>query len=755
MGLPRSEVVLLGVGHTNAHVLRMGQMHPLPQTRMTCVSNFPIVTYSGMLPGVLAGQYPQERMEIDLVRRCAAAGARLIVGQVTGLDLPGQRLLFADRPSLPFDVLSIGIGSNPTQEGVCIEGDLVLPIKPMQTFLARLEQRLAERKTKGGTQPLRVIIVGGGAGGVEIAFCLPARLKTALGDAPWELTLVNAHTQVAGGMAPKTIARIQQKLEDRGVRLVLGRRVVRIAGNEITLDDGQRLAADLVLWATSAVAPSLLGKLGLPTDNEGFLLTHDTLQSTSGAPIFAVGDSGSIQDQPLPKAGVYAVRQGPVLWENIQRMLQGRPLEPYRPQRGFMKLLNTGDGCSLGDWKGATFEGRWVWRLKDRIDGRFMDKHQDYRPMPQDAKAEKSNAPPVMRCAGCGGKVGGTVLARVLRRLDVPTSECVLLGLNTPDDAAVIQLPASRTMAATTDFFTAPLDDAYTAGRIAALHAASDVFAMGARPVAALAIATIPLGDTQRQEDLLYELLAGGVSELRSMGATLAGGHTIEGLQTVVGFTLLADPGESPPRTKGPLKVGDQLVLTKPLGTGVLLAAHQQAACRAEWMTELLHTMLESNQGPAALLPEFAIEAVTDITGFGLAGHLLEMLHATNGRPWGDSDSPATFASRDVLAVELELAAVPLLPGAAELLASGIESTLAPANRDAEAEIDAPPAMRRTPQYAALFDPQTSGGLLLAVPERHCTQVLKRLREQSNLPAAVVGRVVASHGDQPRVKVVG
>ncbi len=738
--LPRFEVVLLGVGHTNAHVLRQWRMAPLADARLTCVSNFPVVTYSGMLPGVLAGQYPPRRMEIDLVRLCAAAGARLIVGDVTGLDVEQRRLLFADRPPLAFDVLSIGIGSTPSRAKVTIEGDAVLPIKPMQTFLARLERRLCERHALRGPQPLRVAIVGGGAGGIEIAFCLPARIEKLLGERPWELTLVNAHRDVASGVAEKTERRIRHKLEQRGARLILGRRVTRVTDDGLTLDDGQQLPADLILWATTAAAPPLLGKLDLPTDDEGFLLTQATLQTVAGAPIFAVGDTGALQDHPLPKSGVYAVRQGPVLWENLQRLLAGRPLQPYKPQRGFMKLLNTGDGRALGDWKGRTFEGRWVWKLKDRIDGRFMDMYQDYRPMERREPPPKADAPLTMRCAGCGGKVGGQVLSRVLQQLEIPPSAHVLLGLEAPDDAALVQPPGGRPLAVTTDFFAAPLDDLYTTGRIAALNAASDAFVFGARPLAALALATLPPGPANRQEEALYELLAGGLDEFRRMNATLVGGHTIEGPEFTIGYTVLADAGASPRRGKGGLRAGDRLILTKPLGTGVLLAAHRQALCSAKWMQELLKSMLLSNADAASLLDEFDIAAVTDVTGFGLAGHLLEMLHA------GDRSQPEEqrvgVTSACGFVVELQLSAIPLLAGAAALLASGVESTLAPANRAAETEIDAPPRLYATPQYAALFDPQTSGGLLLAVAEQHAAAVLARLTEQSDVPAAIIGRVV-------------
>jgi len=204
--LPEHDVVLLGIGHTNAHVLRMWRMEPIHRARLTCVSNLPVATYSGMLPGVLAGQYEPDAMEIDLVRLCAAAGARLILGHIVGLNRDRRELLFDGQPPLPFDVLSIGIGSVPSRHGLEAADDTLLAIKPMQTFLPRLEERL---KSVAGFQPasraskkLSIVIVGGGVGGIEIAFCLPRRLEAVLGhdSVHWKITVVDAAPQLGTGL---------------------------------------------------------------------------------------------------------------------------------------------------------------------------------------------------------------------------------------------------------------------------------------------------------------------------------------------------------------------------------------------------------------------------------------------------------------------------------------------------------------------------------------------------------------------------
>ncbi len=732
--LAKHRIVLLGIGHTNAHVLKMWRMYPLPAAELVCVTNFPIATYSGMLPGVLSGQYDPSRMEIDLVRLCAANGARLIVDRVVGLDRERRELLFADRPPLPYDALSIGIGSVPLQVAGATASPWVLAIKPMQTFLARLQAALQSLADTIQDRPIRLAIVGGGAGGVEIACCLPGQLRSTLAGREVDMFLVHGGQRILDGMRPATVERVMNVFQRRGVRLELGQKVTRVDRHRLILEDETEREADLILWATTAVAPPLLGDLGLPVDERGFLLTRASLQSTADERIFAVGDSGTVRDQRRPKSGVFAVRQGPILWQNLAHLLANEPLIDFRPQREFLKLLNLGDGTAVGEWYGWAFQGRWVWRWKDRIDTNFMRMYQDYRPMSASAAA-KGEPPPEMRCLGCGGKVAAAVLANVLKDLEITDRHEVLQGLSEPDDAAVLDLGGVHPTVVTTDFFAAPLDDAYLSGRIAALNALSDAWAMGAKPIAALTMATIPTGSERRQQGLLRSLMAGASREFGPAETALVGGHTIEGPQTTIGFTIIARAPVRGTWEKSDLRADDRLLLTKPLGTGVLLAAHMQAQCRAAWYTELITSMLTSNQAAAEIAMRFELAAATDITGFGLAGHLLEMLIASGKQ------------------ADLRLDAIRFLAGAVELAATGVASTLAPANRQAWEQMQVAPRLSHDPRLELLFDPQTSGGLLLAVPANRW-QDLEQVLLEAGVPVAVIGHVRDEADDGVRLNVI-
>lgn len=755
--LPSRDLVLIGAGHTNLHIVRQWRMRPIADVRLTLISPFSRATYSGMLPGTLAGLYTPDDMEIDLYRFAESCGARLIVDEVIGFDPTIRRVLFADRPPLRYDVASIGIGSVPGQREIWERNPHVLSIKPMATFATRLAMAIDAKRQAVATQ-IEIVIVGGGAGGVEVAFGLDVWTRAKIIAA--RVSLVDANADILQGYSAGTVQRAQREFERRGIAVHLGKRIKNYANGQLTFEEGTTLPADIVIWATSAAPPPVLENVRLPKTDDGFLAVRSTLQTTADYPIFVVGDTASFVDKSVPKAGVYAVREGPILWDNINRLFAGRELIEYQPQRGFLSLLSLGDERALLEYRGFSAEGRWAWRLKDYIDRKFMRMYQDYQPnmtarsrpktrvagvaysQPQIQKASSPsfrgfedstpathadhNVAPKMRCGGCGGKVGARVLAAALERLPIPRDARTLRGLDHPDDAAVIDKNSAPVEILSVDFFEAFLDDPYLVGRIAAINALSDVWAMGAEPLGAMAMAGIPEGSESQQTELLYQLLAGGLRELTTSGATLWGGHTIELHGLTIGYSVAGKLDGREPFTKGNLRAGDRLILTKPLGTAMLLAAHRQCLCRARWMDALIKTMLCSNAAAAKIARDFDVGAVTDVTGFGLAGHLAEMLRASG------------------VSARLSLEKIPLLEGFAELNSTGVRSSLDTANRDAVPELRwASDQLATHPASDALFDPQTSGGLLIGIAADRAEALLAQLRK-SCPEAAIIGEVVAA-----------
>lgn len=366
-------IALLGVGHTNAYVVKRWARQPIPGCRLVCISKFPFATYSGMLPGTLAGQFSREEMQIDLRALAERANAELRLAEVTGLDPATKTLHFADSSSLQFDALSVGVGSMPAGYEQ-MQSPLVVPIKPMQSFLDRLDQRLSKAVVESD-RPV-IAVVGGGVAGIEIALCLRTRLDRMYPECEISIELLTAGETIGDGLRARSRKKLERLLRDRGVTVVRNYRVQKVTERTVLSSDQVSRPAQCVLWATQASAPPVLASLRLPTDARGFLAVDRHLQTTAGLPIFAVGDCGTMVESPSPKAGVYAVRQAPVLWENLQASLQGRPLRRFDPQDDFLKIVNTGDGKALLEYKGATFHAKWCMALKTHIDKRFITEYQ-------------------------------------------------------------------------------------------------------------------------------------------------------------------------------------------------------------------------------------------------------------------------------------------------------------------------------------------------------------------------------------------
>lgn len=372
------EIVLVGAGHTHLHIVREWGKQPIAGTRLTLVSEFAFAAYSGMLPGTLAELYAPDEMLIDLDDLCSQTKTRIIVDQAAALDSSNNTITLQSGKTVSFDIASIGIGSVPAGEKELEINPRVIPIKPMQTFLPRLEAAFASHldrrinrrspvETVAGT---RVAIVGGGAAGVEIAFCLNERLfKRGISA---EVVLYESGEQILPWYSKRTVAKIESQFLYRGIETALNHRVERIADDHIHFNNGSTATADIVIWITGAAPPSSLECFDLRKSDSGFLATENTLQTTSGKPVFAVGDTGSIIDEEVPKAGVYAVRQGPVLWNNLKRLLAGQTLERYRPQGQFLSLMATGDETAILEYRGWSFSGKWCWKLKDHIDRSFV-----------------------------------------------------------------------------------------------------------------------------------------------------------------------------------------------------------------------------------------------------------------------------------------------------------------------------------------------------------------------------------------------
>ncbi|EAQ70122.1 bifunctional selenide/ water dikinase / oxidoreductase fusion protein [Synechococcus sp. RS9909] len=686
-------LLLAGGGHSHALLLRRWAMQPQrrPPGLITLVSRSRTSLYSGMIPGLIAGDYQPGDVSLDLAALADRAGVAFVQAEITGIDPHSQQLRLQDRPALHYERLSCNLGCiTPALEGS-------QAIKPLEPALAWLDSQDAEDGAAGDreTPASPFTVVGSGLAALEVVLALRQR---------WP----QRRLQLQARNLDHLPASLRTALKNARIQLLAAEPAGR----------------GPVLNCSGSRAPAWLAASGLPCDGRGRLRTNTSLQVLGHPEILAAGDCAVIDAAPRPPSGVWAVRAARPLARSLESLAAGRTPPPWYPQRRALQLLgNRPQAWALWGplWFGPQ---RWLWRWKQRIDRRFMARLQPHSAMTGAAEGAEQAA---MLCRGCAAKLPAQPLQRALTNAGLDR-----LGRLPEDAQSLGHDDQGQLLLQSVDGFPALLSDPWRNGRLTALHACSDLWACGALPRSAQAVVTLPAVAEGLQQHLLGQSLAGIRDALSEQGAELIGGHTLEarnsgpeatpspislGLQISLSVQGAITPERFWP--KRGLQAGDQLWLSRPLGTGVLFAAAMAGVATAadleraqQQMNQSQHELVEALQGLQRHDPG-AIHAATDITGFGLLGHLLEMLPPDRSRR-----------------LQLHAETIPALPGALGLLTDGIASSLAPANRLAwralEPDGDQPAAV--TLQLGAmtagssahqallelLVDPQTCGPLLIA-----------------------------------------
>ncbi len=716
--LPYSkEVVLIGGGHSHALLLRAWGMRPVAGARLTLINPAPSAPYTGMLPGFVAGHYAREALEIDLVRLARHAGARLILGVVDGIDRDGKRISISGRPDIGYDIASLDIGITSEMPELKGFSEFGVPAKPLGPFAARWSSFLETSKAKN------VAVLGGGVGGVELALAMKHRL-TSCGRSD-SVTVIEATNALAGVAGPAR-ARLIDHLARKDIRLIETARAAEVSADGITLDNGENVLAGLVVGAAGARPYEWLQSTGLEL-KDGFVVVDGTLRSRADPTIYAAGDCAHLSHAPRPKAGVFAVRAAPLLTHNIRADLTGRARKRFRPQSRYLKLISLGGKTALTDKWGVALEGDWVWRWKDKIDQRFMDRlthlpEMDV-PWPRDRVVAQDTDLAKPLCGGCGAKVGGATLAAALAKSVDPSGTGDTSGPG--DDAALLKMGPTQQVIST-DHLRGFWPDPYVMAKITAVHALGDIWAMGATPQAMLPQIILPRMSDRLQASWLEEIMQAAREVADDAGARIVGGHTTLGTELTLGFTVTGLL-ENKPVTLAGAQPGDAILLTRAIGSGTILAAEMAGQARGSDVTNALALMATPQADAARILAPQA-NAMTDVTGFGLAGHLARMANASG------------------VTAELDIASIPLMEGALDHATRGIRSSIFAANRrDIDADVP------DTPLGALLYDPQTSGGLLAAIsPER--AMACQKALNMSGHDARIVGRFLSRESVSVRAR---
>ncbi|WP_170329404.1 selenide, water dikinase SelD [Ruegeria arenilitoris] len=704
------DLVLIGGGHTHALVLRKWGMNPLPGARVTVINPGPVAPYSGMLPGFVAGHYERSELNIDLVRLARFAGARVILGPVEGIDIDQRLVHVPGRPPVAYDVASVNVGITSDMPALPGFADHAVPAKPLGPFAARWATYLQ------GTGPASVAVIGGGVAGVELVLAM-AHALSAKGRAAQVTLIDNAQALTATG--PKAAATIRKAMAKLDVELIENTAISCIDANHIVLGDGRKVPAAFVTGAAGARPYDWIAQTGLDLQ-DGYIRVNGYLQSSDPA-IFAAGDCAHLSENPRPKAGVYAVREAPVLYDNLRAVLGAGRMRRYTPQKDYLKLISLGGKSALAERLGTSFSGSLMWRWKDHIDQSFMNRFRDLPEMapPSPPRLHAAGLQEALgdkpMCGGCGAKVGRGALQAALHNLPAP--ERADITALPGDDAALLTTGGARQVMSS-DHLRGFTNDPVLMTRIAAVHALGDIWAMGASPQAATATIILPRMSPELQHRTMAEIMTIATEVMRNAGAEIVGGHSSMGDEMTIGFTLTG-LCENDPITLSGARPGDKLILTKPLGSGVLMAAEMAGKARGEWVVDAFLQMVHP-QGEASRILAGA-HSMTDVTGFGLAGHLLGMCEA--------SDCGAS----------LDLDAIPLMAGAMELSAQGVRSTIFDENRSVA------PNLPFGGKADLLFDPQTAGGLLAAVAPDQAHKLCEKLRH-AGYPAVIIGHMSDTPG---------
>jgi selenide,water dikinase len=703
------DLVFIGGGHSHALVLRMLGMNPIPGVRLTIISNVSHAPYSGMLPAHLAGIYDFDQTHIDLVKLAEFAGARFIQATACGLDLEQKYVRLQNRPPIEFDIACINIGISPSTESIEGSEQYSLRIKPVPEFLRGWNQISDAFECSPDKQ---VTIIGGGAGGVELAFAARARLGVRA-----KIRLIHSKAEILDTHTKRVREILHSQLEEKGIETVLKQRVTRVEEGAVLTEQQKRFPTDYSLILTSAAPAEWLKDTGLALTERGFIEVNDYLQSTSHEFIFSTGDIASNPEKPRPKSGVFAVRQANPLFENLRRILYSKPLKPYFPQQEFLGLIGTGDHRAVASRGNFAYYSRSMWWLKDWIDRRFM-KRLDNLPFKQGSPApflsqrssfgqelEKLTAKKKIRCRGCAAKLGGEELANALGS-----------SFNLEDGSLHQNSDGSWTVKSI-DSISSICTDPYLFARIAFQHAMNDLFAMGASPQSLLVSITLPFLSDELAARTLKQLQAGIAQESERINVTVEGGHTAIGEELTV--TLAVEGKVTTGRSPFPKKLSSadcSIVLTRPIGSGVLLAGAMRLLTRGRYVEQAYTKMLQSHYCLLEGLHSLPIQAVTDVSGFGLAGHLAEMC--------GESLSSFKIARH-----------LPLLRGVQELIDRGISSTLSDSNRRYTSSLCSGD-LSFLP--AATFSPETAGPLLIAVKSDSTQQLIEKLQALGFTEASVI-----------------
>ena len=701
------QLVLIGGGHANVQVLRKLCMNEYKGLNVILISEGYEAIYSGMTPGYIKKLYSLDDISIDLQRLCFNAGATFIKDKVINLDNNKQIIHLNENPSISFDVLSINSGSISNNQSIKIdEKSNILSVKPISSFVSKLKviddliEKSANRK---------ISIIGGGVAAFELSFALYKRYNESI-----SLDIISDQILAEKNLNQSSINKLKKIAKNLNINLI-SKKVVVINDSKISFDNGEKIQSEIILLSTGATLPKWLAESNLDT-SEDFVAVNQHLQSLNFKNTFVTGDAASIDNSKRPKSGVMAVRQGEILKENLFLYLLNKPLKKFKPQKNWLYLIGTHKNSAVLNYFNFSFEGNWCWLLKKIIDLNFMKKFSFPEQTDMSKKIfylyEINKDIPKMHCQGCGSKVSKNTLVNFLSNQQ---------SNNELSDATEINFRHNEILQTIDHIKLFKSFNPYDFGVISYLHSQNDILAAGGSVHSLSVSIGVPFSKNLVEHFYLEYFMRGIQQEISKDSALLASGHSYQTEEPAITITMNGNKTEK--SNKFLAVEGNLIYLSKPLGTGYLLAAYFQNSklLSISDFEKLLTYLKKSNKIVAKLGFSFGSQLMTDVSGFGLASHLGDICQSSN------------------LSAQIQLNNDILINDKLEILknfeSSGYKNNYLSSFNSIDIKED-------HPLFKIIFDPQTNGPLLMAIDKEKKNEFEKEFKKKCHSQPLLIGEFI-------------
>ena len=684
------DLVLIGGGHSHLNVLKSFTMDKIDGLRVTLISDVYETPYSGMLPGFIENDYSLDDIQIDLYKICYHGNFRFINCKVNKIDGNQNLIYFKNRPPLSFDYLSINIGINNDTKTIKNADKYALKLKPISKINYNEIIKNLEGKKVG--------IIGSGPAGVEISLALKKRYSKI------DIFLFTGKNGLLKNYSNSSKNSILKNLTEANINVIFKDEVSEVSKNKIVTKSSKVYLIDKAILSTNGVPPKWLKETNMELSPDGFIQTNNKLQ-TNFNHIFASGDIINFSYKSLTKSGVYAVKSGSVLTKNIRNFILNKPLVNYNPQKYYLSIIGLSNGKALAYKYNLHFTSKLILKLKKYIDLKFINKFKLY-----DKIDYKNN---IMDCKGCASKVNLTTLKSSLPKNITKLSE----------DAS--QITKGSSYVNSIDMITSIVTDPFLLGKISANHALSDIYASFAKPLSALMILQLPKSSQSIHSNDLKQIQEGAKLVLNENSCILSGGHTMIGQDEspVIGFSIV---GKTFKRLNRKINNHDVVILTEKLGTGIIFAGVNSNAISSKYIKDVSCQLENGNIKLGKILNQINPLEATDITGYGLGNHLINLINR----------------NKDIKGITILKDKIKLFEGVNECLQKNVNSSFYEQNFNYgknKVFFNKNDLINKI-----FFDPQTVGGIAFIIPQKSYLKI-KNILEKNEIVFSKIGFIDNSH----------